>query len=394
LPNKNPYEPESVAGGSFDLDQVLLLPFEIFRAVSPCKWVEHNPAADRNLRRIGPNNKPIADGRNRRRFEIKLDKTFISRFENAGGIENSNTGKQLSRSNINPNALPRPERLVRHRQHLRPRVNAARCGKSGLRKQHSAAYFANLDSRQVYRYSASRSGFGDFVSQAFEPANPYRPLSRHQNNFGLRTKCAAGKCSGDNCTESLNRKSAVDWKPCKLHAVLPRRGRLFAKFGEARSKPGNTGSVSRADANDRGAFQKSTAHQLGDFQANELEHFLVCKIRFRDRDNTLPNVQQTADFKMLASLRHNSVVRSNHQKNGVDSGGSCQHIPNEALVTRNIYKRNLPIAGRHLRKSESDRYSPAFFLGQAVSIDARKSSYERRLSVVNMSGGADNDLHF
>ena len=102
---------------------------------------------------------------------------------------------------------------------------------------------------------------------------------------------------------------------------------------------------------------------------------------------------------MLASLWFDSLIGSNDEQNKVDSAYSRQHVAHEALVARNIDKteaQHLTIWGGYfqVRKSQVNCYSAAFFLFEAIGVDAGHSLDERCLSVIDVAGRAyDDGLH-
>ncbi len=65
-------------------------------------------------------------------------------------------------------------------------------------------------------------------------------------------------------------------------------------------------------------------------------------------------------------------------------------MANEAFMPRNIHKTDrLPATHIEGCKSQFDGDAPLLFLQQAVSLDTGEGTYQRRLAMVNMPGGAD-----
>ena len=88
---------------------------------------------------------------------------------------------------------------------------------------------------------------------------------------------------------------------------------------------------------------------------------------------------------------HHSFVRGNHEGVQVDSGLRClQHAAHKIFVSRDIdHSDRSNFVQLERRKAEIDRYSAPFFLGKAISVDARQSLHQSSLSVVDVSGSAD-----
>jgi hypothetical protein len=111
------------------------------------------------------------------------------------------------------------------------------------------------------------------------------------------------------------------------------------------------------------------------------------------------NAKQPANIEMLAGLGFDSLIGSNDEQNKVDSAYSRQHVAHEALVARDIDKAQaqaLTIWRGYfqVRKSQVNCYSAAFFLFQAVGVDAGHSLDERCLAVIDVAGRAyDDGLH-
>ena len=96
---------------------------------------------------------------------------------------------------------------------------------------------------------------------------------------------------------------------------------------------------------------------------------------------------------MLARLRHYAFVRGDHEHNKIDTARPREHVLDEAFMPRNIDKAKPNVAGLHLSKTEIDRNTPFFFFGKPIGVRARQRLYERRLSVIDVPGGADDDVH-
>ena len=96
---------------------------------------------------------------------------------------------------------------------------------------------------------------------------------------------------------------------------------------------------------------------------------------------------------MLPRLRHDPFVRCHDHQRDVDSSGTGKHVLNEPLVARHVHDADL-VARRHVEpgKAEVNRHSPALLFAEPVRIDAREALNERRLPMVDMTGGS-NDFH-
>ena len=96
------------------------------------------------------------------------------------------------------------------------------------------------------------------------------------------------------------------------------------------------------------------------------------------------------DGEMLLGLRHDALVGRDDQQREVDARRAGHHRPDEVLVARARPRRPRPPAAEIQRgEVEVDRDAPAPLLGQAVHRDAGQRGDQRRLAVVDVSGGAD-----
>ena len=94
---------------------------------------------------------------------------------------------------------------------------------------------------------------------------------------------------------------------------------------------------------------------------------------------------------MLARLRHDAFVRRDDDKREIDAGRAGDHRAHERFVPGHVDDAHGADAVEHERReAQLDRDAAAFFFGQAVGVDARERANERRLAVVDVSGGSEN----
>jgi hypothetical protein len=96
---------------------------------------------------------------------------------------------------------------------------------------------------------------------------------------------------------------------------------------------------------------------------------------------------------MLACLRDYAFVRGDYKHYNIDPARSGKHIFDETLVTRNVDETKMHFADAQLGKPEINGYSAPFFLWQTIRVDARQRLYQSSFAVVDMSGGADDNIH-
>jgi len=95
---------------------------------------------------------------------------------------------------------------------------------------------------------------------------------------------------------------------------------------------------------------------------------------------------------VLARLRHDAVVGRDDQDHDVDPRRARDHVLHEPLVTGHVDDPDrAPVRQLEAREAEVDRHPALDFLLEAVGIDACERLHERRLAVIDVSGGADDD---
>src|SRR6476661_2981295 len=95
-------------------------------------------------------------------------------------------------------------------------------------------------------------------------------------------------------------------------------------------------------------------------------------------------------MQVLDSLRHDSVVRCDHEQRKIDAADSRKHVAYEALVSWHVDKSYELAAGhRKVGKTEIDRNAAGFFFGQAIRVDAGQCFHEQRFAVVDMACGCN-----
>ena len=134
--------------------------------------------------------------------------------------------------------------------------------------------------------------------------------------------------------------------------------------------------------------------KLGHIFLNHLEPIgIIHEIDFREDDQPLFHPKQFADLHVFPRLGHDPFIGRNHQGDKIDAGGSGDHVLHKALMARNIDdSQTVPTRKVHVGKAQLDGDAAQLFLFEAVGVDARQSSYERGLAVVDVPCGAKNNL--
>ena len=147
-----------------------------------------------------------------------------------------------------------------------------------------------------------------------------------------------------------------------------------------------TGTIGRA-------FEKGAGDELFDFQPHEAEDVVVDEVGLGERDDAARDAEQAADVEMLARLRLDRLVGGDDEEHQVDAADAGQHVLDEALVAGDVDEAEAQ-SGRELQvgEAEIDGDAAALFFFEAVGVDAGERFHERGLAVIDVSGGADDDV--
>jgi len=96
---------------------------------------------------------------------------------------------------------------------------------------------------------------------------------------------------------------------------------------------------------------------------------------------------------VLDRLGHDALVGGDHEKHQVDPGGARHHVLDELLVPRHV---DDPEGAAALqgegREAQLDRDAALLLLLEAVRVHAGQGLDERGLPVIDVAGGAENDV--
>ena len=107
-------------------------------------------------------------------------------------------------------------------------------------------------------------------------------------------------------------------------------------------------------------------------------------------NRTAGEPQQIEDRQVLARLRHRAVVGGDDQQHMVDAGGAGQHVAHQFLVARHVDEaQHLAVRQRLVGKAQVDSNAAFLLLLQAVGVHAGERLHERRLAVVDVACGSD-----
>ena len=97
---------------------------------------------------------------------------------------------------------------------------------------------------------------------------------------------------------------------------------------------------------------------------------------------------------MLARLGLDGFVGGNHEQYKVDTTDTGQHVPDEAFVPRHVHEpqpQRCAVGQCEIQvgKTEVNRDAASLLFFQAVRINARERSHQRRLTMINVPSRAE-----
>ncbi len=190
---------------------------------------------------------------------------------------------------------------------------------------------------------------------------------RMKLHFLLELDGTGQQSACDHGSEAMHRESAVDREPEVLGGIFFGHG--GGDFGDLGAKLAQAGAGHRADRDNRGGFEKRTAHEFVHFQAHQLEQFAIHQVGFGEHYDAVADAQQHTDVEMFARLWLNRFISSNDEKDQIDADYASQHVFDEPFMARYVYKTEAQVAGKlQVREAEVYRNAALLFFLEAVCV--------------------------
>ena len=115
-----------------------------------------------------------------------------------------------------------------------------------------------------------------------------------------------------------------------------------------------------------------------------------------DHGDAVRDSEQLADGQMLHRLRHDALVGRDDEHDCRHATGAGEHVADEVAVPGNVDEADAERRSvRRLRfkgsESEVDGDAAALLFGKPIGVNAGQGANQRRLAVVDMAGGSDDD---
>ena len=201
---------------------------------------------------------------------------------------------------------------------------------------------------------------------------------------------AGDQRAGDDRAEAFDREGVINRQARHGGGVL--RLYVSGEFDERLLEFFDACACARADGDDRRVFEKRSSDEILDFGARQFQQFFINQIGFRQRHQSRFDAQQTADVEVFARLRHDGFIRRDDEHHEIKPMRAGQHILDEALVPRHVDKAEAIIANGEVGKAYVNGDAARFFFFEAVGVNACEGFDQRRLPVIDVPGGADDDV--
>jgi hypothetical protein len=352
--------------------------------------VQYFAACDGALRRVGAEDEALARQSGDRRFESQLHEARRARRYLARLFQRRDARQNFRRAEVNSHSLSGAECARRGLQDFDARIqHLSRRQTSGRRKQHPALDARRLDSSEVDRRPLSRSRRPHARAVYLQAAHAHARSLRQQFQFLSLRKLSGDERAGHDRAEAAHREGAIHRKTRdSLGRTLRHCERDAAQYALQLFEP-RAGACAHGD--DGRGFEKRARDQLRRLCAHQFKEFFVHRVRLGDDDEAGLNFKQRADVEVLARLRHNPFVGGDDQSNRVNAVRAREHVLDEALMAGHVHEPDAHVAQVEFRKAEVNRDAAPFLFRQTICIHARQSAHQRRLTVINVPGCADDD---
>ena len=148
-------------------------------------------------------------------------------------------------------------------------------------------------------------------------------------------------------------------------------------------------------AQDRGGFEEGSLREVLEFEFEDLEELVVDagEVDLGEDDDPVLEAEECEDVEVFAGLGHDAVVGGDDEEDEVDAGGAGDHVLDEAFVSGDVDDADAASVGEvEGCEAEVDGdFAFAFFL-EAVGVDAGEGADEGGLAVVDVPGGANDEV--
>ncbi len=256
----------------------------------------------------------------------------------------------------------------------------------------SPANLLMVDSREIDGGSLAAMNLLDRAIVVLNATDTYGDAARFDDEFVTDASLAASDAPGDDRAVSGDRKTAIDGHPeraggCGAHPSGLSGCLLkdLLEFLDPRTGGG-------AGAHQRSGLEKRSLDQLAYFFFNQIDPTRFREVALREDQDAGGQIEHPENVEVFSSLAVDRVIRGDDEEGQIHPGGSSQHVADESFVTWDIDDTKSVRAHDEFGEAQFDGDAPFFFFGKSVGIDASEGSNERRLAVIDVSGGSQDEV--
>ena len=113
----------------------------------------------------------------------------------------------------------------------------------------------------------------------------------------------------------------------------------------------------------------------------------IGEVGLADHEQRVPDAERVERGEMLVGLRHPALGGGDDEHHRGHRADPGEHVRDEPLVARHVDERELSPVDLGPREAEVDGQAAALLLGEPVGPHAGKPVHERRLAVIDVTGG-------
>ncbi len=149
----------------------------------------------------------------------------------------------------------------------------------------------------------------------------------------------------------------------------------------------------RAETRTISRFRERTAvEQVAQLRLGDGGAVGIGEVDLGERDDAAHESEHLADRQVLARLGHHALVGGDDEQHQIDSRCASHHRSDQPLVTGHVDHREARTAGQvERREAELDGDAARLLLGQAIAVDTGERADQRRLAVIDVTGGAEHE---
>ena len=202
------------------------------------------------------------------------------------------------------------------------------------------------------------------------------------------------QCSGDDCSKSGKCKYSVDRETRNsmniflYHFVSGLMFDLFYQIIKA-------GTCRCRYFDKRRMFQECSGKFFPYILFHHLQPLFIYEITFIQHNDTLLDSEKVQNIHVLSCLRHDSLIRRDHQEYQIHSDNSRNHVVDKFFMSRNINDPyTVSIFQIKISKPEVNGDPSSLFFFPPVRVTSGKCFYQCRFPMVNVTCGSyDNVFH-